>query len=182
MFSSACAAGASCWWRARDVFEERADHTKQKCGKLRLPAFTCAYGACPMCGDKTVIKTFLVPLFGAPRGITMHSVTGLDFSDVTSLEKAEALYVQGKLEKVLLFPAEFGGAEIPQNTVFVPHGVSDAKDQITGTLIRFFNEGLINKLVVEPEYKGKSAVPSKLNMRAWHTEKEGGFNPSITIW
>jgi hypothetical protein len=111
-----------------------------------------------------------------------HAATGLDFSDVTSREKAEALYAQGALEKVLLFPAEFGGSETPENTVFVPHGVSEAINQITGTLIRFFNEGLINKLSVEPEYRGKSAIPTKLKMRAWHTDKQGEFNPSVNIW
>lgn len=113
---------------------------------------------------------------------TVQAGSGLDFSDVTSREKAEAMYAQGKLEKVFLFPSEFGGEDIPQNVVFVPPGVSDIKNQLTGTLIRFVKDGLVNKLTVEPEYKGKSFIPARIKMRAWHTEKKGEFTPSIDIW
>ena len=106
----------------------------------------------------------------------------LDFSEIISQQIAQALYAQGKLEKILLFPSEFGGEDIPPNTAFVPLGISEIKQQLTVTLMGFFNEGLIDNLSVDLEYKGNSFIPSKINMRAWHTEKEGSFNPSIDVW
>lgn len=128
------------------------------------------------------MKTILLSLFAFFGVATVQAGTSLDFSEVTSREKAEVLYAQGKLERVLLFPAEFGGKDIPQNVVFVPLGITDIKNQINGTLTRFVGDGLINKLTVEPEYKGQSFIPAKLKMRAWHTDKKGEFNPSIDIW
>ena len=108
--------------------------------------------------------------------------TGLDCSNVDSREKAVALAKEGKLHKILLFPAEFGGEDIPQNTVYVPAGIPEIKDKITGTLLRFTQEGLIDKLQVAPEYKGKSFIPSKINMKTSHSGKPGEFNPTIEIW
>lgn len=105
-----------------------------------------------------------------------------DFSHVDSREKAIALVEKGELFKILLFPAEFGGQDIPQNVVFVPAGIPEIKEQITGTLVRFVQDGLIDNLKVEPEYKGKSFVPSKINMHTSHSGKAGQFNPSIEIW
>jgi len=82
----------------------------------------------------------------------------------------------------LLFPSELGGENVPENTTFVPLGISDIKNQVTGTLVRFLEEGTINKLTIEPEYKGKSFIPSKIKMRAWHSDKKEKFNPSIEVW
>jgi hypothetical protein len=106
----------------------------------------------------------------------------LDYSQVTSREAAVKLEAEGKLFKVLLFPAEFGGEDVAVNVVYVPAGIPGIKDQITGTLIRFFNEGLIDKLTVQPEYKGNSFVPSKIHLKATHSQKGGGFEPTIDIW
>lgn len=128
------------------------------------------------------MKKLLPLLFICLGATTVHAGTGLDFSDVTNREKAEALYAQGKLEKILLFPSEFGGKDMPKNSVFVPPGISEIKNRLTGTLVRFVSEGQINKLTVEPEYKGDSFIPSRIKMRAWHTDKKGEFTPSIEVW
>jgi hypothetical protein len=105
-----------------------------------------------------------------------------DYSNVTSREMAEQLVAQGKLYKILLFPAEFGGEERPENIVYVPSGIPEIKDQLTGTLIRFLKDGLIDNLRVEPEYKGNSFVPARIRMFATHKTKTGSFNPVIEIW
>ena len=60
-----------------------------------------------------------------------------DYSNVTSREKAQALEAKGELVKILLFPAEFGGPDTPENVVYVPKVAANAKDLITGTLVRF---------------------------------------------
>jgi hypothetical protein len=92
------------------------------------------------------------------------------------------LFEQGKLVKILLFPIELGGQDRQENSIYVPAGIPAIKDQLTGSLMRFLEQGLINKLEVKPEYKGNSFVPAKIRMKAWHTEKAGGFEPVIDIW
>ena len=105
-----------------------------------------------------------------------------EFSKVDSLDKVRALEAQGALVQILLFPAEFGGEATPQNIVYVPKEAADAKALITGTLVRFVKEDLIDQLVVEPIYKGNSIVPSRLVMKASHSTKEGKFNPTVEVW
>jgi hypothetical protein len=106
----------------------------------------------------------------------------LDYSGVDSLEKAQALYRQGKLERLFLFPLEFGGQEIPQNILYVPPGIAAIKKQIDGTIAEMVNEGTVSKYSAEPEYKGDSFVPSKIKIVTSHEQKAGGFNPTINIW
>ena len=105
-----------------------------------------------------------------------------DYSHVTSRELALKLVAEGKLFKILLFPAEFGGEDVAANVVYVPVGIPELKDQITGTLVRFYKEGLIDNLKVRPEYKGDSFVPSKIHFKASHSEKKGVFEPTIDVW
>ena len=106
----------------------------------------------------------------------------VDFSTVTSHEEAVQLANQGQLVKVLLFPAEFGGQSVPQNLVYVPPAIAAIKDQITGTLIDLIRDGTINQLEVLPEYKGDSFVPAKILIKAWHSDRPGGFEPTIEVW
>lgn len=105
-----------------------------------------------------------------------------DYSHVTSRQAAEAMVAKGELAAILLFPAEFGGEDVPENMVYVPPGISELKDQNTETLIRFFKEGLIDNLTVTPEFKGESLVPSRIAIMATHSTKAGTFEPSIEIW
>ena len=127
-----------------------------------------------------VFKYLLIILFSVSSMISIAEGKP-DFSDITK-EKAIELEKEGKLFKILLFPAEFGGKDEPNNQVYVPAGVPEMKDQFTGTFINFYQKGLINKLTVSPEYKGESVVPSKIKFKAWHSEKEGGISPEIEIW
>jgi hypothetical protein len=131
---------------------------------------------------KETMKRLIISILGILLMTNASAETGLDFSHVDSKEKAIALFEKRKLFKILLFPVEFGGQDIPQNVVYVPAGIPEIKDQITGTLIRFVQDGLIDNLKVEPEYKGNSFVPSKINMFTSHSGKLGQFNPTIEIW
>lgn len=131
-------------------------------------------------GDR--VKKLLLAIIRALGISSVNADTAQDYSNVDSREKAVELAKQGKLFKVLLFPSEFGGKDIPQNVVYVPEGIPEIKDQITGTLIRFVEEGLIDNLQVNPEYKGNSFVPSKINMNTSHSGKAGEFNPTIEVW
>ena len=122
-------------------------------------------------------------LLGMPsQPVQAEAKVTLDYSKVTSREKAQALEAKGELVKILLFPEEFGGPDTPENVVYVPKVAADIKDLITGTLVRFFKEGLIDNLQVEPKYKGNSFVPSRLVMKTSHSNREGKFNPTIEVW
>lgn len=105
-----------------------------------------------------------------------------DFSAVTSLAAAKALAAKGRLVEVLLFPAELGGQDLPENRVYITPEAAAAQRLMIGTLQRFVREGLINKMTVEPEYKGDSYIPSRIVMHATHSKKKGGFSPTIEIW
>ncbi|SIN83892.1 hypothetical protein SAMN02745824_1987 [Parasphingorhabdus marina DSM 22363] len=123
-----------------------------------------------------------VPLSPIPAATAKGEMVLPDYSHVTSAAAARALAAEGKLVKILLFPAEFGGEDRPGNVVYVPPDAARAKDLSTGTLIRYFEEGLIDNLTVDAEYKGDSFIPSRILMKATHSSKDGTFNPTISIW
>ena len=127
-----------------------------------------------------MFKRFLAALL-AIIGVQAKA-TGPDFSEVDSLVKAQQLYRDGKLEKLYLFPLDLGGEDIPQNVVYVPVGVGQFKAQLDGTVRKMVEVGSVSKYSATPEYKGKSFVPSKIVIRAWHPEKSGSFNPTIEVW
>jgi hypothetical protein len=105
-----------------------------------------------------------------------------DYSHITTRDAAEKLAAKGELFKILLFPQEFGGEDVAANVVYVPAGIPEIKDRLTDTLIRYYEDGVIDNLTVTPEYKGNSFIPSKILFRATHSSKEGIFEPSIDIW
>lgn len=106
----------------------------------------------------------------------------LDFTDVDSLKKAQALFREGKLEELYLFPPEFGGEAVPQNIVYVPRGIAEIKRGIDATIGEMVKEGAVTKYVARPEYKGNSFIPSRIVIETSHPEKPGALNPTINIW
>ena len=105
-----------------------------------------------------------------------------DFSKVTSAALAEAEVKKGNLVRIHLFPLEFGGQDVPQNVTWIPAGMEDMRLKLMGTLEKFAGEGLINKLSVEPQYSGDSFVPCRITYNASHSEKSGGFTPTLELW
>jgi hypothetical protein len=105
---------------------------------------------------------------------------GPDFSSVYSQEKAEELHRQGVLHKLLLMPAEFGGAEIPQNVVFVPEWVVAEKAHIDLDIIRpLIEEGTVSRYFAAPEYERNSFIPCSIRIVA---SDPGQFEASVAIW
>jgi len=105
-----------------------------------------------------------------------------DFSNVRSAADAERLAREGKLVRVLLFPAAVGGEDVPQNVVYVPPEAAATQELIIGTLVRFVDEGVIDKLNVAPEYRGDSFIPIRIRYDAYHSARSGRFEPVIEIW
>jgi hypothetical protein len=107
------------------------------------------------------------------------------FSDVTSRAAAERLVKQGRLVRILIFPAEFGGKDIPENRTYVPPAVVEALDMVKGTMMRFISEGLIDWMSVTQEWHGDSFVPARITyhcMNKGKGETKDSFTPSIEVW
>jgi hypothetical protein len=104
---------------------------------------------------------------------------GPDFTSIDSLAKAVEMFERGELEKLFLMPLEFGGSDIPANTLYVPIGIAEVKascDRIIGELA---NKGRITKYTATPEYQGKSAIPIAIEIVA---SDPGEFTSTINIW
>jgi hypothetical protein len=118
-------------------------------------------------------------LFAMLAGMEEHK---RDYSTIDSEEKAKALHREGKLELLYLFPLEFGGKQIPQNTLYVPPGIAAIKQQIDGMIRDLVMAGEVAQYSAVPEYKGDSFIPSKIKISTSHPEKPGGVSPTINIW
>ena len=105
---------------------------------------------------------------------------GPDFSTIDSRVKAEELYRSGDLEKVYLFPLEFGGDDVAVNILYVPIGVADIKSGIDNNVIgALAADGKITQYKAEPEYQGKSFIPIAIKITAWDP---ADFTTTINIW
>ena len=109
-------------------------------------------------------------------------VSTLDFSHVTSRAIAERLFEAGELERILLFPLEFGGEDIPPNVLYVPLGLADVKTQVDSMVARLVEDGNATNYAAEPEYKGASHIPCRLRIRAWVPGRQGSFESVIEMW
>lgn len=105
-----------------------------------------------------------------------------DYAQVTSLDQAQALAAQGQLTKLLLFPAEFGGEDEAMNVVYVPPRAIKQRMAHVHTLRAWVQEGAINNLNVQPEYKGDSFVPSRIHMHASHSENGEQRTLTLDVW
>jgi len=103
-----------------------------------------------------------------------------DFSHVTSLAQAEELARGGQLEKLLLLPAVFGGADIPPNTVYVPVGIGDVKRRIDEqTVAPLVRDGVVTQYAATPQYARDSFIPTTITVVA---SNPGSFTATINVW
>jgi hypothetical protein len=128
------------------------------------------------------IAATTAPMAGFSQASAKRTAVKPDFSQVKSVAAAQALADRGKLVRVLAFPAELGGQDVPENVVYITPEAAEARALIIGTLQRFAKQGLIDNLTVTPEYKGDSFVPSRLVINATSSKKAGAFNPTIEVW
>jgi hypothetical protein len=105
---------------------------------------------------------------------------GPDFSGIDSQEKAEELFRRGDLEKLHLTPLEFGGEDIPVNTLYVPVGLAAVKAGIDNNIIGpLIAQGKITNYTATPEYQGNSFIPIAIEVVA---SDPGEFKTTINIW
>jgi hypothetical protein len=102
---------------------------------------------------------------------------GPDFSRVDSQAKVLELFRRGELEKMFLMPLEFGGEDIPPNTMYVPIGLAEAKGQLDNGIIRpLVEQGQVTEYSATPEYQGDSHIPIAIEIRA------GQIQATLNIW
>ncbi|MBL0913274.1 MAG: hypothetical protein IBJ09_12975 [Bacteroidia bacterium] len=105
--------------------------------------------------------------------------TAPDFSETDSLEKAQQLYAQNVLAKLYLMPLNFGGQDAPHNILYVLPVVTELKARFDTMVEELLEQDKELSYSAEPEYKGRSFIPSKLHMRV---RGDAELSQSINIW
>jgi hypothetical protein len=103
----------------------------------------------------------------------------LDYTNIDSKEKAIQLYQEKSLEKIYLMALDFGGDDSEVNIVYVPLTAKEQKERFDEKLVTWLMAGKELGLKVEPQYKGKSFIPSKLIMKVTGEEN---LTEVIEIW
>ncbi|MFN3819357.1 hypothetical protein [Blastomonas sp.] len=105
----------------------------------------------------------------------------MDFSHVTSRAQAEALVKSGELVRIRFYPKRFGGRGDKENSGYVPPGalmmIDFANDRVSGLL----ELKAIDRLAVEPKYRGKSIVPVRI-LYICSGEGEATIEMKMNIW
>lgn len=122
----------------------------------------------------------LAPAAGAQEAEQVANAP--DFSAVTSKAAANRLVLEGRLVRIRLFPAEPGGRADPGNIVYIPPAVEEARQLLIGTLRRFTEEDLVDRLDVQADYKGASIVPSRIRFTATHSRGGPPFEAALKVW
>jgi len=105
----------------------------------------------------------------------------LDFSNITSNEKALELVKIGVLSSLYLMPLRFNGEESERNRLFVPPIIAELKERYDNMVEELLMQGKINGYSCTPEYKEDSFIPSKLSIEA-KKDGESVFTETINIW
>ena len=103
----------------------------------------------------------------------------LDYEAIDSNEKAVALYEKKELVKLYLMPLEFGGADSPLNTLYVPPVIQELKQRFDDMIEKDLRQGKKMSYSATPAYKGKSFIPSSLEIAV---TGEVNFTEVIHIW
>lgn len=105
-----------------------------------------------------------------------------DFSAVTTRTAAARLVRKHLLVKIHLFPTELGGQDTKYNIGYVTPEAAAAHALLTAMLARYLERDLIDHLMIEPDYKGDSIVPTRLRMKVSHSRGGERFERVIEIW
>lgn len=129
------------------------------------------------------LALFAAPMIAAPAWTIAPKSQAMqpDFSHVTSRAKAEALVKRGELVRIRLFPKRFGGPADKENIGYVPPGalmmIDFANDRVSGLV----ELKAIDRLVVEPKYRGRSIVPVQM-VYICSGEGEATIDMTLNIW
>ena len=105
-----------------------------------------------------------------------------DFSEVLDAAAAQALVARGELVEIRFFPTELGGPEDPLNIGYVTPEAADEQEEVIDALIERFEQGQLEMMDVQPDYRGLSIVPTRIRMKAWHRAKPNRYERVIEVW
>lgn len=105
-----------------------------------------------------------------------------DYAAITSRKEAAKLVRKRLLVRIHFFPVELGGPKGPRNTGYVTPEAAMSHALLTEMLAEYGKRGLVDHLVIEPEYKGDSVVPSRIRMTASHSRGGKSFVRVIEVW
>jgi hypothetical protein len=121
-------------------------------------------------------------MFGWFKKKRSAALNGPDFSAINSLAKAQEAARRGEMEKLFILPPAFGGADIPENTLYVPPWVCGTKAGFDNNMVRPMVE---QEMSVQysgiPEYQGESVVPIAITLIV-APDGAGTVNYTIKIW
>jgi len=101
---------------------------------------------------------------------------------IRSSAEAENLRNDGRLEPILLMPAELGGLADAANVVLVPPTAREERDRLVGEVLDLVRAGATNRLFVIPDYRGDSLIPCGLAITAWKDGDMPAYERRIAIW
>ncbi len=108
---------------------------------------------------------------------------GPDYSSVDSQGKVDELLEQGVLEKLYLFPREFGGPDVPGNVCHVPAWATAMKSKIDHDIIQpRVAAGEFTQYTAKPVYEGKSFVPIAIDISAGPKANPSQFAGRVSVW
>jgi hypothetical protein len=121
-------------------------------------------------------------MFGWFKKKQSAAPNGPDFSAIDSLAKAQEAVRRGEMERLFVLPLEFGGAEIPENTLYVPPWVCATKAGFDNDVIRpMVEQGMSVQYSGIPEYQGRSFIPNAITLVV-APDRGGQVNYTIKIW
>ncbi len=107
--------------------------------------------------------------------------TQINFEEIDSIAKAKEEYKKGNLEILYLMSPMFGGAEDDSNILYVPIGINKIKESYDNIIADLLEQDKVKSYTCNPEYKGKSCVPSKITITSGKDGQEV-FKETINIW
>jgi hypothetical protein len=139
--------------------------------------------ACPV-GRRRMLKAVAL-LCTAPclvRAAAAEDAARSDYSAILTRAAADGLVRTGALARIRFLPAELGGSAHPRNIGYVPPQAAEAHALRTDRFARYFQQDLIDRLEVTPEYKGDSIVPTRILWRAWNDRSAESFESAMEVW
>lgn len=108
----------------------------------------------------------MVSFFDRVRGVFSSHHREMEEKRRKSREELDSLLERGLVEKVLMFPAEFGGPDEPRNRTDLPPELAARKRAIDAEIRRRIEGGEALYDRVTPEYDSDRFVPARLRLEA----------------
>lgn len=103
----------------------------------------------------------------------------IDLSQIEDDDSAQLLVQKGLLRKAHLFPLALGGEDSERNVIYLPRNAALDKKGADERVLLLAQEQKISNYSAKPEYKGKSIIPSVIEIES---SGEGGFVHRIEVW